>query len=97
MDKKQRDMTALMKTTGSFYSNIINISWNQIEFVLFFSQAPRNVAGHVDTIRVYMHPVNAKSLLEILKGTMNEYEKKFGKIKGRIRIKHTKEEGIEVA
>lgn len=68
--------TAEVSSISGRYSNHIQISYQQEEFVLdFFARGP-NQNAHV--ARIFLHPGHAKRLAAVLQGLLERYDEKYG-------------------
>jgi hypothetical protein len=62
------------------YANYFKVGHNDVEFVLDFGQFyPDDENAHIHT-RIITNPGYAKVLLELLQGSINQYEQTFGEI-----------------
>lgn len=69
--------------TEGRYANYFRVGHNLIEFVLDFGQFyPNQQEGARLHTRIITSPVYAKSLLEILRESVDQYERTYGAIQG---------------
>lgn len=90
MNKKAEQEFHIDASNKPFYSDSVSVLHNQNQFIMDFKQTtPRmDVVGVEQKINfvtihdtVVMPPMVAKSMLDILKDSVEKYEKNFGKIK----------------
>jgi len=65
------------------YANYFHVGHNAYEVVLEFWQHYEGGVEPQMHTRIVTAPVNAKALLDLLKATISEYEKTFGRIDSR--------------
>ena len=80
--KNQKIEFKLNEKVGSGeYANIVNIIFNDIEFIFDFARIlPGTPAAQINS-RVIMNPKNVKILAKALEQRVKDYEKQFGEIK----------------
>ena len=62
------------------YSNLVVVSHNPSEIVLYFAQMLPGLEGATVRERVIMSPIHAKRLLMALNDNIKKYEQQFGAI-----------------
>lgn len=80
--KNQKIEFKLDEKVGSGeYANIVNIIFNDIEFIFDFARIlPGTPVAKINS-RVIMNPKNVKILAKALEARVKDYEKQFGEIK----------------
>jgi hypothetical protein len=61
------------------YANHFNLGYNAFEVILEFGQAYEGQAPAVLHTRIVTTPMHAKGLLELLRDSLDDYERDFGK------------------
>ncbi len=68
------------KVGGGEYANIVNILFNDIEFIFDFARIlPGTPVAKINS-RIIMNPKNVKILTKALEQRVADYEKQFGEI-----------------
>lgn len=70
-----------INSIGSYYTNAVRITYNQYEYYMDLIQFPTKDNGQVDSIRVYLNPINFKHFTNLFVEMLKKYEEQFGKIK----------------
>jgi len=78
---QQTPATPPINSIGAYYTNAVRVSYNPYEFYLDLIQYPPKDDGHVDSIRVYVNPINFKHFTNLFVEMLKKYEGQFGPIK----------------
>jgi len=65
----------------SFYADYIITKWKEGSILFEFAQEPFTDNGYLPSCRIYINPDFLEPIINSLKNVLNEYEKKYGKLK----------------
>ena len=80
-DKNKLNIELSDEVASGIYSNLAVINHSSSEFFIDFIQLMPNVPKAKVRSRIILSPEHSKRLLLALKNNLDNYEKKFGKIK----------------
>ena len=81
MKKQNIEFQIDPKSSDGQYANIVNILFNDIEFIFDFARIlPGSPIAKINS-RIIMNPKNAKALLKVLEERIKNYEAQYGEIK----------------